>query len=246
MKGLNALLHLLAGLSFVFLTVGCAAAPVPVVIFDTPQQSITLRFDPNAGSGHSHPASVTPEQMRQVLTGIHVTNRDSLGLGGLLGKNGSTPAFLASEIDTLAPFLSEALRKASTGDLAAFYLTAADPKWGRVVTSGGVFVREGLMTVIVANFRTPPSSAPYEATAYEMDNRDVPLMPIARYKFTISFEPEDALAPKQALQRRYVDPAKMVVIDLHRLSANNAEPTSTQQTAPVNPRTGAAPAKSTR
>jgi hypothetical protein len=227
-KVLNALLYLLAGVSFVVLMAGCSAAPAPVVIFDTPQQSITVRFDPNAGSGHSHPASVPPEQMRQVLIGVHVTNRDGLGLGGLLGKNGSTPAFLTSEIDALAPFLSEALRKASTGDLAAFYLTSADPKWGRVVTSGGVFVREGLMTVIVANFRTPSSSAPYEATAYEMDNRDAPLMPIARYKFTVSFSPEDASVPKQALQRRYVDPAKMVVVDLHRLSAINAKPTSTQ------------------
>ena len=70
MKGLNALLHLLAGLSFVFLTVGCAAAPAPVVIFDTPQQSITLRFDPNAGSGHSHPASVTPSKCVKCLPGF--------------------------------------------------------------------------------------------------------------------------------------------------------------------------------
>ena len=155
-KVLNGLSHLLAGLTFVFPMVSCAASPAPIVLFDTPQESITLRFDPDAGSGHSHPATVTPEQMRQVLAGIYVTNRDSLGLGALLGKNGATPAFLASEIDTLAPFLSEALRKASAVDLAAFYLTIADPKWGRVVTSGGVFVREGLMTVIVANFRTPP------------------------------------------------------------------------------------------
>ena len=199
---------------------GCAASPAPIVVYDTPQESVTVRFDPYAGAGHSHPATVTPEQMRQVLAGVHVTNRDGFGLGGLLGKSGATPAFFSSEIDTLAPFLSEALRKASTGDLAAFYLTSADPKWGRVVTSGGVFVREGLMTVILANFRTPPSSAPYEATAYEMDNRDAPLVPIARYKFTISFAPEDALAPKEAWHRRYVDPAKMIVVDLHRLPAN--------------------------
>ena len=226
-KALNALLRFWAGLSFVFLMAGCAATPAPVVILDTPQQSVTLRFDPNAGLGHSHPVSLPPEQMRQVLAGIYVMNRDSLGLGGLLGKNGATPAFFASEIDALAPFLSEALRKASVSDLVAFYMTTADPKWERVITSGGLFVREGLMTVIVANFRTPPSSAPYEATAYEMDNRDAPLMPIARYKFTISFAPEDAVAPKQVLQRGYVDPAKIVVIDLHRLSANNAKPAST-------------------
>jgi len=195
-----------------------------MVVFDTPQESITLRFDPHAGAGHSHPASVTPEQMRRVLKGIYVRHRDAIGLGGPLGGE-AMPAFTASEIETLAPFLSEALKKASSADLAAFYLTTADARLGRLVTSGGVFVRDGLMTVVVANFRTPPSSGPYEGTAYELDNRDAPLMPIARYRFTVSFSPNEALAPTQEWQRRYVDPAKMVVIDLRRL-APGSEPTA--------------------
>lgn len=203
---------------------GCAASSAPIVVYDTPQESVTLRFDPYAGSGHSHPATVTPHRMSQILKGLSVSKRDTLGLGGLLGGRESAPAFTPSEIATLATFLSEALRKASASDLATFYLVSVDPTLGRLVTSGGVFVRDGLMTVIVANFLTPPSSGAYEATAYEIDNRDTPLMPIARYRFKVDFSPGEALAPKQESERRYVDPAKMVVIDLSRLSVNDTPP----------------------
>ena len=38
-KVLNGLSHLLAGLTFVFPMVSCAASPAPIVLFDTPQES---------------------------------------------------------------------------------------------------------------------------------------------------------------------------------------------------------------
>jgi hypothetical protein len=78
--------------------------------------------------------------------------------------------------------------------------------------------------VILANVHTSPSSVQYENT-YEPNLGDQPLLPIARYKFEVSFEPADAWIPNRQAKkqdqydRSYVDEAKLLVIDLSRLPA---------------------------
>jgi hypothetical protein len=202
--------------------VACATGPAPVVIHDSPRAVVRVQFDPEAGHGHSHPASITPEQMATILRGVWVTKQDVFGLGELLQDPEAKPAFSAADIVTLTPHLSEALRKASPKDLATFYLALGDPNLGKLVTSGGLFVRESQLYLILANWRTPLSAGPFEGMAYELDSRDTPLFSIARHRFAVGFSPKDAwVLHRQSkdpnVYDRYVDPAKLLVIDLSRL-----------------------------
>lgn len=215
----------------VLVSAGCVTQPAPIVIYADRWDSIWLKFDPAAGSGHSHPVSIAPEQMAKVLHGVRVTDRDVIGAFGLFADQEGTPAFSAAEITRLAPYLSQALNKASPRDMVTFYLMAGDATRGRLVTSGGLFVRDGRLYFILANLRTSPSSGQYE-TPYEIDTRDEPLLPIARYKFTVGFTPSSAWIPNAQVRgrdgyERYMDESKQVVIDLQRLFAEMDRPAST-------------------
>lgn len=216
----------LIGLGTVLLLLAGCAVPAPIPIYEDKHDSIWLMFDPEAGAGHSHPASVTPEQLATVLRGVRVKGRDVIGGFGLFEEGDSAPVFSLTDLTRLAPFLSQALKKASPKDMVTFYLTVRDPDRGRFVTSGGLFIRNGRMYFILANARTSPSSVQYENT-YEIDTRDQPLLPIARYKFIVGFTPREAWIPnaqakKQDSYEGYVDESKLLVIDMKRLSEGNA------------------------
>jgi hypothetical protein len=107
--------------------------------------------------------------------------------------------------------------------VVTLYLADVDPHVGRVVTSGGVFVRNGDLFFILANHRTALSAGTFEATAYELDTRETPLFPMGRFRFTVGFTPNDARIPNDQAKQRdaydgYVDESKLAVIALDRLS----------------------------
>jgi hypothetical protein len=216
---------------------GCATGPAPIVVYEDRQTSVWIQYDPEAGTDHDHPASLTPEQLARILQGIRVIGRDVVGGFGLFGDKKGSPAFSPSQMTMLAPYLSQAMKKASPRDMVTFYLITNGG--GVRVTSGGLFHRKGHLYVILANAHTSPSSVQYENT-YEPNLRDQPLLPIARYKFEVLFEPTDAWVPNSRAKtqdqydRSYVDESKLLVIDLSRLPA---EPASTTPPAPPTPAT---------
>jgi hypothetical protein len=200
---------------------GCATDPPPIVIHEDPSESVWLKFDPRSGAGHSHPATVSADLMASVLRGIRVRGRDVVGGFGYFADQDSVPAFLPKDIPDLAARLSLALSKASPKDMATFYLTRNELNRGKVITSGGVFVRGRYLMLIVANAHTSPFSVQYENTS-TIDTRDQPLLPIARFKFTAEFSPPDVRIPNAQVQGDenyggYVDNSKLLVLDLARL-----------------------------
>ncbi len=215
---------------------GCTAGPPPIVIYEDAQTSVSLMFDPESGSGHNHPASITSEQMATILRGIHAKGRDIVVGFGLLRNAHGAPAFLPREVVLLAPKLSQALQKASPKDLATFYIVSNDPDQGLVITSGGVFVRNQRLYVILANVRTTPYSVQYENN-YTPNLRDQPLLPIARFKFTAEFVPPDVKIPYAKAYRedgyeRYLDESKVLVLDLPRVFAQTGAPAAAPSLRP--------------
>lgn len=199
----------------------CAADPPPIVIHEEKPLSVSLQFDPSNGTGHSHPASLSHEQMMAVLRGLGVRSRDTMTGFNVFSSKDSSPAFTTPEASTLAPYLRQALAKASPKDMATFYAVTRDLNKGEVVTSGGMFLRGRYLYVILANARTSPYSNQYE-NAHTVDTRDRPLIPIARYRFTTTFTPESAWIPNKRVRGqdgydRYLDESKLVVIDLDQL-----------------------------
>ena len=216
------------GMLVVWSVVGCAADPPPIIIHEERPLSVWLQFDPSNGTGHSHPATLSQEQVLAVLRGIGVRGRDTLTGFGLLSAKDSTPAFTLSEASLLAPYLRQALAKASPKDMVTFYAVTQDFNRGDLITSGGMFLRGRYLYVILANARTSPFSNQYE-NAHTVDTRDRPLIPIARYRFSTTFSPANAWIPNSQVRGRdgydrYLDESKMVVIDLDRLAGPPAPP----------------------
>jgi hypothetical protein len=223
------------------LMTGCVTEPPPIVIFEDRYDSIWLKFDPEAtGSGHSHPVTIVPERMEKILEGVLVADRSQI-LGTVKGDEADwAPAFTPVQVKTLAPLLSQALRKASPKDMATFYLVIMDRERGKLVTSGGLFVRNRRLYFILANFRTMPSSKIYETT-YEIDTRSEPLLPTARFQFALGFRPKRAWIPNGEVRgkdgyERYLDESKLVIIDLPRLFPETSTvPSTTVPGLPIFP-----------
>jgi len=209
---------------------GCAEGPSVIVIEDNTRERVTLVLDSTAGKGHSHPYRISPADMTAVLKGVMVKDRNAIiGFGIMKDRQGS-PAFSGSLIARLAPHLSNALGQASPRDLVTFYVTKQDEVKGPLVSSGGLLVRDNFMYFMLANVRTRPSETSNDfSTAIELDNRDAPLEPIGRFRFSVEFAPAEARVPytkarQQSGYEPYMDDSKLVVIDLGRLFGPPGKP----------------------
>lgn len=206
---------------FALSAAGCLATPQPIVISQTPGQVVEVRYDATAGKGHGHPRVLTVPQITSILKGVQIHDRDLVGTAGLLMGSDAVPAFTDKEVAALAPHLVAGLAKASTVDLVSFYLAQRGSNRAPLITSGGVFVRNQRLYLILANARTSPSSIQYETT-YETNSLGNPLLPIARFKFLAGFVPADWRVMTSEAKRLddwegYLDESKVVVIDLDRM-----------------------------
>ncbi len=213
----------------------CGSGPAPIVIHEDRALSVWLKFDPLSGAGHRHPADISSERLASVLAGLRMMPRNAAG--GLFGvaKEGD-PVFVSTEVSRLAPILRQAFLKASPRDLVTFYLVGGDRATGPLITSGGLAFRHGYLYVMLANARTSPSTKIYE-TSHEVDTREDPVLPIARFNFSAGFDPQAAVVPKGQAKDpdatdRYIDPAKVVVIDLVKLSGAQRAGTPSTPSAP--------------
>lgn len=197
----------------------CAATPPPKVVYEDPALSIRLVADNRATDGHSHPALLSTDQLARVLGGVQLES-DSSEPTGSAGRTVPVRAFSAEDIRILRPVLLKALGSASPDQIVTFYRVQGGETFHRVMTSGGLFVQDGTLWLVLANYRVKTDAAPREETvAGVMDVRDQPLIPVVRGGYRVGFQPSEALVPPT--QRRqawnYPDDRKLVSVDLSRL-----------------------------
>lgn len=206
--------------------IACSSLPPPRAVYRDLSTAVELRADPQAGLGHSHPVTITPEQMTRILSGVRVQKRGDPILSAVTGQPEVVPAFSAAEVQALAPHLSHALAMASPQELVTFYRRYSDASLGLGITSGGLFVQDHALYLILANYRNRPSDVMSQAVTYEVDPVDDPLLSLKAMSFSVSFSPPEAGSQPALRERwRYVDPGKVVVVDLERLQ-RQPEPVS--------------------
>lgn len=204
---------------------GCTTPPPPRTSYQDPITAIRLYVDDRARSSHQHPAMVSSEQMTKVLGGLRVIPRSGF-IGSLIsGQAQARPAFASAEIQALAPRLSRALTEAKPDELVTFYRRFSDAGTGLAITSGGMFVQDGYLVVILANDRTLPTDGMNQNMVTDFDPVDSPLVPIARTSFRVEFAPPQVLAaPDKRPAWPYIDEGRILAIDLQRLSAEAKSP----------------------
>jgi len=187
------IVRLFAGMLVLF-CVGCAGPTIAsraavgednwFVRIDTFKEagaSADLRFD--------HPPQLSEAELAAVLSRVQVQQRT----GMLEQKPFPQPLFSPGEIRQMMPSLQKALRAARPTEWAVFY-SALPGGMGQEVTSGGVFVKGGLLHVMVANHheRIPSGSDSLAAI------RANPLSPWGGKGVTLSFDPLRFVAGTQA------------------------------------------------
>ena len=224
----------IVSLGLVVLTLWACAkqGPPPIAISQDALHGVWITFDPESGPGYDHPVTIEPERMQAILEGLWAKHRDVVGGFGLFAGEGMR-AFDQADARFLAPILRHALEKASPKDLITFYLAGRGSANGSPITSGGLFVRNGHIHIMLANCQTSPYAIQYENT-YSFDAREDPLLPIATRKFTIGFDPASAVIPNRQLRgtaefRSYLDESKLVILNLAKVPIPSPKPaTSTR------------------
>ena len=203
----------------VSLSVGCTTAPPPRALYQDNTTAINLQSDSKAGKGHSHPAKVSPDELRHILAGIRIQSRNSFVPSILSGEASLVAAFSKEEQALLARHLSQALAEAKPEELVTFYRRVSTSTVGLAITSGGLFVHDRHLYVILANDRTLPSEGMSQSIVSEIDPVENPLLPISRTSFRATFVPGTSMVPEdERWPWPYIDPGRLLVIDLAQLA----------------------------
>ena len=168
-----------------------------VTIYDNPNTYVRLEFDRTVtkGTEHSHPISLTPEQIAAVLGGVRIHEPIALVRGDILAQNPVPrvhPAFTDKDITLFAPLLALALSKATPEEVVTFYQTQKISAITREVTSGGLFVQGDELHLILANYRSHTRYMADFGAAETQDDRLTPLQSLAPQEGRLDFDPESA------------------------------------------------------
>lgn len=217
----SALVRTLFCSTAIMLTVqfGCSSPPPPRTSYQDPITSIRLYVDERADTGHSHPGQVSPDQMARALGGIRVVPRSGYISSLITGQPQANPAFSSSEIQMLAPRLSAALAEATPQEVVTFYRRFSDASVGLAITSGGMFLQDNYLYVVLANNRNLPTEGMNQNMVTDFDPIESPLIPISRTSFRVEFTPTTAIVPRDQRQSwPYIDEGRILAIDLQQLN----------------------------
>ncbi|MGD9726930.1 MAG: hypothetical protein AB7R40_00100 [Nitrospiraceae bacterium] len=188
----------LCGLILLFHLTACQSRQFPTMtLYESPTSFVRLEADPTVrNAGHSHPVSMTEEEMAAVLSGIMIDEPPRLL--SFLDKDKEPPhhpAFTEAEVQFFAPLLAVGLRQATPEEVVTFYQTRQDTAIIRKVTSGGLFVDGEEMHIVLSNYRSPTHYMADPGVDDTTDDRLTPMRSIAPQQAGLDFEPSHAIAP---------------------------------------------------
>lgn len=202
---------------------GCTAPPLySYLVYENPTSFVRLELSPWVDpdlpqTWNAHPATLSRRQMGEALKGLQVREHRSAPIRWFRGLAEPEPAFREEEIELLASRLLEGLELAVPQELVTFYVSHPVNATKREVTSGGMFVRDGHLHVIVSNHRTyyeiPPAGLVYD--------RRYPLFSLAPLDIDVLYEAEDMVFPKEESFWNAIlwdEGTGEIVLDLSRLS----------------------------
>ncbi len=199
----------------------CQSRQFPtMILYESPASFVRLEADPmvRENAEHSHPVSITTEQMSAALSGLMI--EEPPRLLPFLYKDQEPPrhpAFTAAEVQFFAPLLVLGLRQATSEEVVTFYQTRQDTAIIRKVTSGGIFVDGEDLHVVLSNYRSPTHFMADPGVDDTTDDRLTPMRSIAPQETGLDFEPLSAIAPSHAsLLSRLFSPERREVVVLYR------------------------------
>jgi hypothetical protein len=209
----------LVGLVAILALTACARLQFPTkTLYETANSFVRLEVDPSVKqeSGHSHPVTVTAEQVAAVLAGIVVEEPITrMPIYDDLSQPRNRRALSQAEILFFSPLLALGLGAATPEEMVTFYQTQPISSVRREVTSGGLFVRGEEMHVLLSNYRAATHYLADPGVADMTDDRLTPTKPIAPQQGKLGFEPKQfqvSAVPHGFARLFYWDRRELIVL----------------------------------
>jgi len=210
-------------LVLLLLLAGCAIPHVPSrTVYEDPVNYVRLEQEEHflpewPPTHHSHPAIITPETLRLIFQGLMIQERRIWLQNWLQGEAPFTPAFQDEDIVLLSVHVADALLKAQPNERVTFYLSLPQTSIKRVVTSGGLYMKDEELHLILGNWQIV-----YGIPTYGMIyDRRYPMRPTAAKGFDLYFQPHEAMRRTESswIDSLLANGADEVVINLTTLAA---------------------------
>jgi hypothetical protein len=169
------------GLLLVFLAgifPGCASPSFySYLVYENPTSFVRLEVSSWADidlpqTWNAHPVTLSRRQMYEALRGLRVREHRPAPIIWVSGMAEMEPLFREEEIEFLLPRLLEGLELAVPQELVTFYVSHPVNATTREVTSGGLYVTEGQLHIIVSNYRFMLSPSAVDIL-YKADEEEV-------------------------------------------------------------------------
>lgn len=170
---------------------GCETPQFPTVnIYDSPERFVRLEVyaDGSNGGGYSHPAYISKETMEKVMKGVYLEY-------GKSDRSSRRRAFSDKEIEFFAPFWVKGLSQATPEEVVTFYETAEISELYEITTSGGVFVKDNAIHVLLSNYSVR-TQIWQDNDEYRAPFRLRPLSPIEPQPGRLVFDPPQLMIPQ--------------------------------------------------
>lgn len=213
----------------------CAIPQVPArTVYEDPVNYVRLEEDPGVlpewpPSHHAHPAGISPEKLRAILSGLRIQEH-RIGLQRWIqGEAPLVPAFSDEEVALLSVQVAEALAEAKYDERVTFYLSQPQTSAKRIITSGGLYVRDSELHLLLGNWQIV-----YGIPTYGMIyDRRYPMRPTAAKGFDLFFEQPGAVKHVKSswIDDLFANSTDELVLDLTKIKT--PEPTPTPIASPV-------------
>jgi hypothetical protein len=190
-------------------------------VYEDPVNYVRLELDdsvlPEWPPGHhSHPRTFTSDYITRILTGLTVQERRIWLQRWIQGEAPMVPVFREEEVALLAPQIAEAFATAEYNERVTFYLSQPQTSAKRVITTGGLYIRDSELHVLLGNWQSV-----YGIPTYGMIyDRRYPMRPTAAKGFDLFFQPPDAVItqPSSFLDTLLANEKDELVINIDRLT----------------------------
>jgi len=221
--------HVSRGALLCALLAGCAIPQVPArTVYEDPVNYVRLEEDPGVlpewpPSHHAHPAAIPPEKLRAILSGLRIQEHRIWLQRWIQGEAPLVPAFSDEEVGLLSSQVADALAEAKYDERVTFYLSQPQTSAKRVITSGGLYVRDSELHLLLGNWQIV-----YGIPTYGMIyDRRYPMRPTAAKGFDLFFEQSDAVKHVKSswIDNLFANGTDELVLDLTKVKAPEPSPT---------------------
>ena len=217
-----------ASLFFCLFLVGCAIPQVPArTVYEDPVNYVRLEEDSSVlpewpPSHHAHPAAIPPDKLRAILSGLRVQEHRVAPQRWIQGEAPLVPAFTEDEVTLLSTQIAEALALARYDERVTFYLSQPQTSAKRVITSGGLYVQDSELHILLGNWQIV-----YGIPTYGMIyDRRYPMRPTAAKGFDLFYEQPEAVIHVRSswLDSLFANSTDELVLDLTKIKDPHQPP----------------------